>query len=124
MNTDEYRAYLRTERWRSRRDWALRQRGHHCEACGSAHALHVHHRSYDRLGDELLEDLRVLCDHCHALVHDTQHARQISLSNATDLVTATACRLPSDAPPLLGEILPTIFGQIEIKLENHTNKDH
>lgn len=27
--------------------------------------LHVHHRTYERLGEELPEDLVVLCEVCH-----------------------------------------------------------
>lgn len=33
--------------------------------------LHVHHRTYERLGEERLDDVEILCEACH----DKEHLR-------------------------------------------------
>lgn len=123
MNADEYRAYLRSPWWRHLRDFTLEDRGHRCEACGSAHRLEVHHRSYERLGAELPEHLVVLCRHCHELVHETQHDRRIRLAEATDLVTATATpnlifNAVNDRPIAAIQILSTVIRQLDVRYAN------
>lgn len=64
-----YAAYLRTEHWRRIRSRKLEQADHRCEVCGSRIQLQIHHRTYDRLGNERPRDLQVLCEICHAWVH-------------------------------------------------------
>lgn len=65
-----YKRYLRTPEWRETRAAAL-LRAEHCCALDAAHTdrLEVHHRSYDRLGEERACDLLVLCHDCHELHH-------------------------------------------------------
>jgi hypothetical protein len=42
-----------------------------CETCECPHSLQVHHKTYKHLGAEILYpgDLQVLCDSCHAALH-------------------------------------------------------
>jgi hypothetical protein len=40
-----------------------------CAGCGGDERLEVHHLTYERLGHELMRDLRVLCHWCHMLDH-------------------------------------------------------
>jgi 5-methylcytosine-specific restriction endonuclease McrA len=49
---------------------ALVRAGYKCQVCSSIESLHVHHNTYDNLGDELPTDLIVLCDICHGQFHD------------------------------------------------------
>lgn len=65
-----YSDYLQTAHWSVVREEALERAGHRCQLCGSQRRLEVHHRTYERLFDELPEDLIVLCRHCHAKFHD------------------------------------------------------
>lgn len=75
-------AYLRTldsERWRSLKMVRLAVAGFRCEDCGwrwvgrtPRQALawfDLHHVTYERVGSERLEDVRVLCRDCHELRH-------------------------------------------------------
>lgn len=62
-----YLTYLRSATWRSKRIAALERAGQRCQVCNSPDKLQVHHRTYERLGNELPEDLTVLCDDCHTL---------------------------------------------------------
>jgi hypothetical protein len=65
----DYELYLKTEEWqRTRLDAIERARGA-CEKCGSGEKLQVHHITYERRGEELPEDLIVLCKKCHKNEH-------------------------------------------------------
>lgn len=61
----KYEDYLESWEWRQSRDAALRRAKWKCERCQSKRSLQVHHKSYERLGEELPEDLEVLCGPCH-----------------------------------------------------------
>lgn len=77
-----YEEYLRTDWWSIVRITVLGMRGRICQQCGwkwgqtTDRLLDVHHLTYERLGDELSTDLRVLCSVCHAAEHG-QAPRQI-----------------------------------------------
>lgn len=60
-----YSAYLRSDAWQERRKAALKRAGNRCTLCAATDNLQVHHNSYKNLGNELPEDLTVLCDSCH-----------------------------------------------------------
>lgn len=40
-----------------------------CQLCGADEIIQLHHRTYERVGEELLTDLVPLCPTCHVLVH-------------------------------------------------------
>lgn len=63
--TDFYRNYLASANWAVIREGMLWLVDYSCEACGAGLPLEVHHVTYDRLGDESLHDLQVLCPPCH-----------------------------------------------------------
>lgn len=65
----DYRAYLATPEWWARRDERVRAAGGRCQVCYSDRRLNCHHRTYERIGRELPEDLIVLCEACHSLFH-------------------------------------------------------
>lgn len=69
MKKEDYQAYLQSEAWRIRRKWKLERAGFRCQVCNSDGELHVHHRTYERIGDEREDDLTVLCADCHAIFH-------------------------------------------------------
>lgn len=64
-----YHEYLRSDSWRRVRERKLREAGRVCSLCPSVSNLHVHHRTYERLGKERLDDLVVLCRRCHSRHH-------------------------------------------------------
>lgn len=67
--TDNYQEYLRSSKWRGKRKEALGRAGYRCQLCNSPTRLQVHHRTYDRLGNERPDDLIVLCQKCHTAFH-------------------------------------------------------
>ena len=68
-----YREYLETPDWRERRRRHLLSAGNACQVCNATGVeLHVHHRTYERLGEERYQDLIVLCRQCHQVFHDNR----------------------------------------------------
>jgi 5-methylcytosine-specific restriction endonuclease McrA len=65
-----YLAYLDSPEWQARRKAKLIEAGHRCVVCNSPNRLEVHHRTYQRRGNEDRTDLTVLCRRCHSLFHE------------------------------------------------------
>jgi DNA polymerase III alpha subunit len=66
-----YQDYLETTWWQNLRKIKLHESGNRCQLCNAKNTeLHVHHKTYERRGNELLSDLIVLCKDCHAKFHD------------------------------------------------------
>lgn len=71
MNQKEYAEYLKTEHWQEVRKMALENAGNKCVVCGKGDLpLHVHHNTYENIGEERETDVTVLCMNCHKLYHD------------------------------------------------------
>jgi HNH endonuclease len=69
-----HREYLQSPLWRSIRLKAIEHYGEICGKCGG-YGNDVHHLTYDRVGgEELLEDLQVLCRDCHEAIHAMERA--------------------------------------------------
>jgi len=65
-----YEKYLQTPEWKEKAKEAYKRAGHRCQLCNrNKIEIHAHHRSYERRGEELPEDLIVLCADCHELFH-------------------------------------------------------
>lgn len=70
LATMPYSDYLKTEHWQKTSAAAKDRAGQKCQMCNAYGQLHTHHRTYERRGKELPEDLIVLCASCHKLFHD------------------------------------------------------
>lgn len=68
FHTDFYINYINSKAWKRIRKQKLTSQST-CERCNSNLHLHVHHGTYDRLGNERQTDLFVLCKLCHEDVH-------------------------------------------------------
>lgn len=93
-----YHEYIKTEAWRERAEAAKQRVGHRCQICNRPSArvtLDVHHRTYERLGNEHPEDLTVLCRGCHELYEKN---RRIPLPPPTPaLAVQPAAPTPTEA---------------------------
>lgn len=69
LATMPYAEYLRTDHWNEVRSAARERANHRCQLCNRKGELHTHHRTYERRGSELPEDVIVLCKDCHSLFH-------------------------------------------------------
>ena len=65
----EYNDYLKSPEWREKCKQVLNRDEFKCTMCGSTEDLKVHHKSYEHLKHEPLDDLTTLCDHCHRHIH-------------------------------------------------------
>jgi 5-methylcytosine-specific restriction endonuclease McrA len=64
----QYNRYLQTPEWKALRTKIL-QRSPVCEGCGVRSAVSAHHVTYERVGREMLFDLRAVCQQCHDRIH-------------------------------------------------------
>jgi hypothetical protein len=69
-----YKEYLETEHWKELSEKTKELAGNLCQLCNSDGELHAHHRTYDRLGEELPGDLICLCSDCHKKFHNKEEA--------------------------------------------------
>jgi restriction endonuclease Mrr len=109
-----YRLYLRTPEWRRTRAAALLRAGNACSLdVTHTELLEVHHRTYERLGAELVTDLVALCHSCHELHHAEHgrprrgHSAAASLRSAENSSAATPDNRPGKRrkPSLLRRLL-------------------
>lgn len=75
-----YPEYLMSPHWMKVREryWTSPDTRKDC-MCGETEALHLHHKTYARIGSERLDDLMPLCDRCHAMVHVLEYRGDIGL---------------------------------------------
>lgn len=72
-NKITYRQYLKSNHWKDvRKRFYKKHRGKiKCFNCGRSKViLHLHHKTYARLGKEKLTDLVLLCKSCHRQEHN------------------------------------------------------
>ena len=77
LGFDSYAAYLKSALWD--RNKAAARKPLRCWICGSTQNLHHHHRTYERLGRELADDLIVLCERHHSGLHDFIRRHRLDL---------------------------------------------
>lgn len=76
--TEFYQEYLRSERWLAFATKAKVATGGRCQGCDrETWHLHVHHLTYDRLGNEKATDVWVVCPSCHLKFHP-HHKKRVN----------------------------------------------
>jgi len=72
----KYHEYLETPAWQKKRRMAFKKYGRVCSECNSTEKLCVHHKTYENIFNEKVEDLQILCWICHEKLHlDQREAR-------------------------------------------------
>ena len=76
----KYNIYIQSKLWRDKKEYLLNKRGCKCEVCGTVPKIsydmyrmtiiNIHHKTYERFGNELESDLIILCDKCHKKIHN------------------------------------------------------
>jgi DNA-directed RNA polymerase subunit M/transcription elongation factor TFIIS len=67
-----YKEFLLTPYWKAISNYVRYRRECKCQLCGSVKSLNVHHRDYERRGQEYEHwqtDLILLCNDCHSKFH-------------------------------------------------------
>ncbi len=93
MNLQFYDQHLRSNKWRDLRNRVMGRSGGWCERCAGNPADHIHHRTYERLGNEDLDDLQAVCARCHGILHPFRTFRSF-LSAHLRRLAAQQNRLP------------------------------
>lgn len=70
-----YHRYMESEEWRAVRRKVWQRENGLCQGCREVKGAHVHHLTYERLGEELLTDLVLYCEPCHEKAHGRKFAR-------------------------------------------------
>ena len=103
MVSDEYKEYLRSDKWQRLRSERLKIDHYKCQRCGRPFDLQVHHLFYPtKLGTEdPYRDLITLCDSCHEIIEQQKHEfkahktwiskRDIDLKVIRDAIRRRAC---------------------------------
>ena len=78
-NNALYLDYLASEKWKKLRDKVVDRDGNKCTKCSNTTNLHVHHLTYDRVGNEELTDLITLCKACHENEHGKVFSNKYSI---------------------------------------------
>jgi len=98
-----YSDKLRDPRWQRKRLEALDAADWACASCSADElTLHVHHRRYIKgreVWDYSLDELAVLCENCHTIVHELDEL-------AKDLIA----RAPYDGPGNLRDLVCLMAG--------------
>jgi 5-methylcytosine-specific restriction endonuclease McrA len=72
----EHNKYLRSEKWREKRERVMKRDDWTCQACLKRKATQVHHLNYDHWTDEPLFDLVSVCDVCHLAITEADRRRK------------------------------------------------
>lgn len=87
-----HRQYLESPLWQEKRKQALAHYGPVCNRC-KRYGTDVHHKTYERVGgDELMEDLEILCRSCHEAHHRVERATRTRRCHKRELHVSGAVR--------------------------------
>lgn len=76
-----YSDYLKSPEWHRRRAVLYKFADSRCQLCYTdKQPLHAHHRTYERLAQERISDLILLCAECHKLFHEHRKLDPLSYS--------------------------------------------
>lgn len=81
--TEEYKEYLKSEEWYSKRMAKAIQMKYTCEICGKVvfQGFHIHHKTYKHIFNEPLSDLQFLCEECHTRLHERRNEQKEKRNN-------------------------------------------
>ena len=82
----QYIAYLNSKAWKAKKKLMFGKFGKSCQACRNTKKIDVHHLHYRNFGDELLQDLMVLCRKCHSDVHKLASKHRYTIEYATSVI--------------------------------------
>lgn len=70
-NKKKYLEYLNSNEWKKIRRQKAKEQNYKCEICGVEvkKGFNIHHKSYEHLGKERMNELLFVCKDCHKVVH-------------------------------------------------------
>lgn len=73
----KYAQYLKSDEWARKREKLFLLVGRQCEFCKKSGIVEVHHLVYDRIENERLTDLVVVCKECHPILDTHRKAHKL-----------------------------------------------
>ena len=99
----DYHEYINSREWRAKRQDFIKssQTSNECYGCQAAYrsGYHLHHVTYERLGREKLEDLRMVCEPCHTAIHALV-GRKFDIPQATEEIRRRRSGKAAPAQPV------------------------
>lgn len=84
----DYDAYLKTSHWKQKKkEYAASGRLKECVVCGDYKYI-LHHLTYERLGNERLDDFIPVCSNHHSEIHKQVNERTLRLESGSLWVAA------------------------------------
>jgi hypothetical protein len=112
---EKYAAYLCSREWAEKREAVHQRAGGRCERCGAFDIDAVHHLTYARKYDELLEDLQGHCKWCHGFTHGKHDFDPVSVVLGCGMTVAKAAQQLDHSDPVE---LPGISGDFQIDAQD------
>jgi ribosomal protein S27AE len=78
MNKSKYIEYLKSDKWKNKKEEVFNIKWRFCEKCKSSDFLQVHHNSYFSIWREKLIHLNILCYKCHTDFHNKFWTKDLS----------------------------------------------
>lgn len=76
-----YKKYIASDHWRELKEWHAHVWGDRgCLGCGLSE-FQLHHITYNRIGQEKIEDVLPFCEKCHSLLHRAHRKERIPTEN-------------------------------------------
>lgn len=76
LGYSDYKSYINSPLWRAfRAAYRKSERPQNCQLCAAERGdavIVLHHVTYERIGQELLDDVTPLCAECHGMVHQME----------------------------------------------------
>lgn len=90
-----YEDYTKSRAWKKkRREYEAIGPRKRCYVCNkpphSRDKLQLHHKTYERLGEELIDDLVWLCGQCHTSAHKLEESGEATLWDCADILRKRA----------------------------------
>jgi len=80
-----YDKYMKSDMWcRKREHFLENKKDRCCEVCGKENANQVHHRTYQRIRLEKMNDLTLLCRECHEKFHNIVPSSKMSKAGSSN----------------------------------------
>ncbi len=81
-----YKAYMLSQKWKTRRKAFFKKYGRNCFVCATPRAVGLHHLSYKHLGKELDGELIALCWTHHQAFHDRHGVKGEMTKETTEFI--------------------------------------
>jgi len=121
---ETYREYLLTNHWKNIKQKVYLTSVYKCSKCGIKHGLQLHHKTYERVGKELLSDLVYLCRDCHNEIHQlNSHGLEYKLKKKKVKTNVKKKKKPQEQEKLKGSKKKKPIDQLEKAKSNNKYLD-